>query len=84
MVIRFPLIPDLNDTEENLKSLALFVRDLKSVSRIEIVPYHRLGCSKYEALGRPYLLSQLLPPGKDRILRVKGFLETSGKPVCLA
>jgi pyruvate formate lyase activating enzyme len=84
MVIRFPLIPDHNDSEENLKSLAFFVKDLKAVSRIEIVPYHRLGCAKYEALGRPYLLSPLLPPDKEVVLRVKAILETSGKTVCAA
>lgn len=52
--IRIPLIPSINDTEDNISRLANFLgkyyKDLSSC-KIEIMPYHEYGKSKYTALG---------------------------------
>ncbi len=47
MIIRVPLVPGHNDSEENLKALAVFMAEL-GISRIDILPYHSLGKLKYE------------------------------------
>ncbi len=47
LVIRIPIIPDMNDSEENIRKTAEFVKALKVVDRIEILPYHNLGEEKY-------------------------------------
>ena len=57
LIMRVPLIPGVNDDDENLKAVAGFGRELKKkLQAIELLPYHRLGSHTYEMLGRPYLL----------------------------
>ena len=57
-----PLIPGINDTSENIRETARFLEGLgERARRIELMPYHRLGESKYASLGRRYRLHGLLP-----------------------
>ena len=58
-ILRFPLIPDINDDDENLYALAALTRKLtKKLQSIEILPYHRLGSITYKYLGRDYRLEE--------------------------
>ncbi len=52
--IRIPLIPETTDTIQNLEGLYAIIRDLRSVERIDLLPFHSIGKSKYERLGREY------------------------------
>lgn len=56
--IRMPLIPGVNDSETDIKSVVNFIKThySSSIKYFEILPYNRLGESKYEALGKKYLL----------------------------
>ena len=56
MIIRIPLIPGVNDSEEELRQMGAFCRELTRMEYLELLPYHKLGTSTYEKLGRPYLL----------------------------
>ena len=47
LVIRIPVIPDMNDSEENIRKTAEFAKALQVVDRIELLPYHNLGEEKY-------------------------------------
>jgi pyruvate formate lyase activating enzyme len=49
MWVRIPLITNYNDTEEEFKKIAVFLNKHEPV-RVEIMPYHDFGISKYEAL----------------------------------
>lgn len=49
--IRVPVIPGINDTEEEMVNLGKFLSIYGSVEKIELMPYHTLGIAKYEALG---------------------------------
>jgi len=51
-VVRFSLIPGINDDEANVKALGNFVSSLEGLSRVDILPYHKAGVSKAERLGR--------------------------------
>jgi pyruvate-formate lyase-activating enzyme len=53
MIIRLPLIPGYNDTLENAQATAGFLRGV-GLTEINILPFHRLGASKYEQLGLTY------------------------------
>ncbi len=54
VTVRMPLIPGLNDTEEDIAALAAFLREHEGKYRLaEIMPYHAMGVSKSEALGQP-------------------------------
>lgn len=51
--IRYPVIPDLNDADEDIAALGEFVSRLKAVKAIHLLPFHRGGERKLERLGRP-------------------------------
>lgn len=50
VVIRIPIIPTVNTSEEELDKIFIFLEKLK-VKDIELLPYHSLGESKYKQLG---------------------------------
>jgi pyruvate formate lyase activating enzyme len=53
MVIRMPIVPGFNDTADNAQATASFLAEI-GVSEINLLPFHRLGSSKYEQLGMAY------------------------------
>lgn len=53
MVTRIPLIPSVNDTEENIRATAEFMRE-NGKSYIELLPYNKLAGAKYANVGREY------------------------------
>ena len=81
MIIRYPLVPGINDSPDNLNRLAVFVSELTVVERLDILPYHRLGGPKYRILGRRYDLEHLESPDKHQVQRVNELLEDHGLPV---
>lgn len=54
--IRYVLVPKINDDADSIIGLADFLRELMPLEKIEVLPYHNLGISKYEALGIDYPL----------------------------
>ena len=50
---RIPLIPTVNDTEENITATAAFMQSL-GVTYVELLPYNKMAGSKYTMLGRAY------------------------------
>ncbi|MET0863459.1 MAG: pyruvate formate-lyase-activating protein [Nakamurella sp.] len=75
--IRYVLVPDLTDAVDNVGAVADYVKSLQSigagdaVQRVEILPFHQMGESKWTALGRPYPLAQTEPPKAELVERVR-------------
>ena len=53
-IIRIPLIPDVNDTHENMKQIAEFVKDAAGLLRVELLRYHKTAGAKYAMIGQTY------------------------------
>ena len=51
IVLRLPLIPGFNDTEEHFNGIAELLEKYPGIKRAEILPYHNFGLAKAEALG---------------------------------
>ena len=68
--IRIPVIPTFNDTEEEIRAIAEYAKELPGTEKIHLLPYHRLGQDKYEGLGREYLMKEILPPPAERMERL--------------
>jgi len=79
MIVRVPIIPEINDSRENLMAIAKFVARFKSVKKMNLLPYHRFGIGKYEMLDRPYLLGSKLPPGRLRLEELRKLMMDSGQ-----
>lgn len=74
MWIRHVLVPGLTDSEDGLEALHAFLQELKGVERVEILPYHTMGVHKWEALGIPYSLKNVLPPTEEEVRRAEEIL----------
>ena len=72
--IRHVLIPGITDKEEYLSQLNAFIKTLKNVERVEILPYHTLGTFKYDKLNIEYPLKGIEPPSKDSIEKATAIL----------
>jgi pyruvate formate lyase activating enzyme len=62
IVFRTPIIPGLNDTPDDLRRLGEFILSLPGERQLELMPYHRIGSGKYEALGMQYPLVDIQAP----------------------
>ncbi len=56
ILVRTPLIPEFNDTEEEITDIMDYIKDIPNVS-YELLPYHRMGQQKYEYIDRKYLMA---------------------------
>ncbi len=77
VIIRFPLIPHINDTSDHLGKMKHFLQEL-GLRRIDLLPYHDIHRQKFHRLGHPDRLGDLAPPEADVIDRVKADLARDG------
>lgn len=59
IILRCPIIPTINDTDEHFLSIAEYANSLKNIIEINIMPYHPMGVLKSKRLGRAYPLANL-------------------------
>jgi pyruvate formate lyase activating enzyme len=83
LTVRIPLIPGVNDDDENLSATADFLVGLGRLPPVDILPYHRLGMEKYHRMGRPYELSEVVPPGESSVRNAARLLEEAGLRVTI-
>ena len=74
MWIRHVLVPGLTDEEEGLKEMDKFIRSLKTVERVEILPYHTLGLFKWENIGVEYPLPDVPIPTPEEVKKAEDIL----------
>ena len=77
VLFRVPVIPGLNDSAEELAAVAEFLSSCGTEVRAEVMPYHRLGMAKYQALGRPYPCTQI-EPRPESAQQAKDMLRRAG------
>ncbi len=70
--IRYVLVPGWTDDEDAVEGLAGFLSGLGCVERVDILPFHKLGAHKYEALGIPFPLRDTPVPDTALVDRVRG------------
>jgi len=79
MIIRVPVIPGYNDSEENILATAWYARQLgKNVQRIELLPYHKLGTNRYDHLGMKYDLDEIEEPSTEHMEGLKDIVTSVG------
>jgi pyruvate formate lyase activating enzyme len=73
VLVRFPVIPGINDDYQNIKEIGKFLSSLK-IAQVNILPYHYIGIDKYRRLGRTYKLATTQPPSKEKLSEVSVIL----------
>lgn len=80
LIFRTPVVPTVNDTDEEIANIASFVRELVELRRkrrismngstgiqYELLPFHKMAADKYAGLGKEYRAADLTPPGKEKM-----------------
>ena len=78
IVIRIPVIGGVNNSEENITASAAYVHDVLPQARMELLPYHRLGKIKYDALGMEFCQDDFYTPDKTEMERLREIVAAQG------
>lgn len=76
--IRQVIVPGITDNEEDLILLRNFLKSLKTVEKVELLPYHNMGKTKWENLGLNYSLENVRQATNEDTERVKEILKIKG------
>lgn len=79
--VRTPVVPGWNDSEENIRATAEFIRTLPAVRRYELLAYHKLGINKYKILGMQYQLNEVDEPETEQMLHLAEIANEVLQPV---
>lgn len=74
MWIRIVYLPGITDKNNALYRLRKYITTLKSVKKVDILPYHEMGIYKWEKLGIKYKLKEQRVPDADECSKVREFL----------
>jgi pyruvate formate lyase activating enzyme len=81
VLTRIPLIPGINDDEENLRQTAEFLVTLPNVPQVELLPYHNIAEGKYAGLGKNYELTEIRTPEAEQVKKCAARLAEYGLKV---
>lgn len=78
--IRYVLVPGYTDNESDLMVAYEYLKKFKNIEKIEVLPYHSMGKSKWDKLNVEYPLEGVPAPTSEKIERAKNIL-TVGRAV---
>jgi len=78
VIVRIPVIPGINDSQENITDTARYVTNINGLGEINLFPYHRFGESKYAMLDRQYSLGELTTPQHSHIEELVNIVKSFG------
>ncbi len=82
--IRYPLIPSVNDLDEDLSELGRLVARLPGVEAVQILPYHAAAERKSAHLGRSYAFAGLCTPDLEAAETAAAVVRANtGRPVTI-
>jgi pyruvate formate lyase activating enzyme len=78
IIVRIPVIPGVNDDEDNLRATGEFLSSLSHVPGVELLPYHNIAEAKYTGLGREYKMRDIHTPDAGHMGRCAAILGEYG------
>ena len=79
--IRNVVVPELNDTPEDIKKLNEFIKKIKKVEKVELLGYHTMAISKYGKLGLVYRLKGVPPMDGDRLNKLREYIKLPSETI---
>jgi pyruvate formate lyase activating enzyme len=83
ITVRIPLVAGINDSTATARGFAALLSRLDPRPPVELLPYQRLGESKYARLGREYPLREARPPSAARLETIVSVLRGMGLVVTI-
>ena len=65
--LKHVVVPGLTDSPEHLEALKKEIYSFNNIEKVELLPYHTMGVSKYESLNMPYPLKGIEDMSAERI-----------------
>jgi len=81
LIVRTPIVPTVNDSNEVVIKIAEFIHYSNNLEYYELLPFHKLGQSKYQNLGLEYPAKDLERPSKEKMLELAKAAESIGVKV---
>ena len=81
IVLRVPIIPEINDDDESLRQLGAFAATLPNVNQMSLLPYHPTAVDKYRLLHKVCGLQGIRPPSDRRMAEIAEILSEFGLQV---
>jgi pyruvate formate lyase activating enzyme len=80
IIVRIPVIPGYNDDDHHLELMRSFLAGNRAdnLKKISLLPYHRIGSSKYKRLNIPDRMEGVEPPSAARMNELKQFFAETG------
>ena len=75
--IRIPLIPGFNADEASVSAIARYLMEM-GIRDADLLPFHRLGSGKYEAMGLQYAYGQIQPMPRQELADIQGLFHREG------
>ncbi|HXW94588.1 MAG TPA: glycyl-radical enzyme activating protein [Nitrososphaerales archaeon] len=80
VILRFPVITGINDTEKHVEEFQSFARGLRGISEVDLLPYHDVS-EKYRRLGLTYRMGAHVAPSAEKLDHIREKLEEIGLKV---
>ena len=74
IIIRIPVIPGVNDNENNMRQTGEFLKNLKNIRLVELLSFHKMASGKYEGLGHVYEAEEIDVLEKDHMMSLRDIL----------
>ncbi|MET8627307.1 pyruvate formate-lyase-activating protein [Kitasatospora sp. NPDC004669] len=76
--VRFVLVPHLTDLAANVEGVAAFAASLGNVTRVDVLPFHKLGAPKWRALGLDFPLADTPAPTPAQVAEARSVFAAHG------
>lgn len=76
--IRIPIIPEITDTDENIRQITNFLKETNTYKNIFLLTYHKIAESKYERFNLNYKLKGIKPTSKERLNDIREYFSKNG------
>jgi pyruvate formate lyase activating enzyme len=76
--LRIPVIPEVNDTAEQIRQIGEFAAGLPHLDEVDILPYHHIAAEKYRRLNRDYAFPEMRPPTEEKMAEIAESLRGFG------
>lgn len=73
--IRQVIVPGINDSVEYIMGLKKYIKNIKNIDNIELLPYHTMAVEKYEKLNIPYKLEGVPSMDKNKCMELENLLK---------
>ena len=72
--IRHVVVPNITFNKKHLEDLGIFLKSLKNIQALDVLPYHTMAVKKYEALGISYPLEKIPPLTKQQAIEARNII----------